>query len=85
MPSKKLRPCPFCGGDEIEISSEDGASRSFFRAYCDACSAAGSFSKSRAAAIRGWSVIRATGEQVKNGQAITWTISALRTRGGMDQ
>jgi len=39
--------------------------------------------KYSAAAILGWSVIRATGEQVKNGQAVTWTISALRTRGGM--
>lgn len=36
--------------------------------------------KYSAAAILGWSVIRATGEQVKNGQAITWTITALRTR-----
>ena len=54
MSKTKLRPCPFCGGEEIEVSSEDGASRSFFRAYCDACSAAGSFSKSRAAAIRAW-------------------------------
>lgn len=54
MPSKKLRPCPFCGGEEIEVSSEDGASRRFFRAYCDACSSAGSFARSRAAAIRAW-------------------------------
>lgn len=54
MSKTKLRPCPFCGGEEIEVSSEDGASRRFFRAYCDACSAAGSFSKSRAAAIRAW-------------------------------
>lgn len=56
MPSKqtKLRPCPFCGGDEIEIASDDGATKSFYRAYCEVCSSAGSFARSRAAAIRAW-------------------------------
>jgi len=51
MSKTKLRPCPFCGGDEIEISSEDGATKAFYRAYCEACGSAGSFSKSKAAAI----------------------------------
>ncbi len=36
--------------------------------------------KYSAAAILGWSVIRATGEQVKSGQAIAWTIAALKAR-----
>lgn len=36
--------------------------------------------KYSAAAILGWSVIRATGEQVKSGQAISWTIAALKAR-----
>jgi len=52
--SEKLKPCPFCGGDKIEIASEDGATKAFYRAYCEACSSAGSFARSRAAAIRAW-------------------------------
>lgn len=54
MSKTKLRPCPFCGGDEIEVSREDGATKAFYRAYCEACSSAGSFARSRAAAIRAW-------------------------------
>ena len=59
---------------EIEGGARSGGRHTTGSGFSSDCE------KYSAAAILGWSVIRATGEQVKNGQAIAWTITALRAR-----
>ena len=47
MSKSKLRPCPFCGGEEIEAGTVGYA-------YCLNCDAEGPRAKTKAAAIKAW-------------------------------
>ena len=54
--NKKLKPCPFCGSDEVQISYEDTFSYDFRRGvYCsDCCGGMYPFYNSEAEAIEAW-------------------------------
>lgn len=46
-----MKPCPFCGSEEISVRRQD---YNFFRATCVNCAATGSHSETRGKAIEAW-------------------------------
>lgn len=54
QPTEKPKPCPFCGGENIELHYEGPTLAQAWHAYCHNCGATGSNSVVKAMAIAGW-------------------------------
>ena len=54
MENRELKPCPFCGGKEVEIKGLDHFGIMVFNAMCKKCYATGGVARTQEQATQAW-------------------------------